>query len=308
MRPLKPSNIVSNVALLLAALCMGCAGGDPTYLDEPVGNLPESMSELGLYAAEQVHPAASAYAPNFPLWSSGSDKERFVVLPASGVVSEAADGSWLFPEGALFFKTFEWRGQRVETRVLRFADGEWHYDVYRWDGDEAFLVDLSGPTTVTLDDPDSDGETFDYEIPSLRQCRTCHEATPAIVLGFSAIQLGEGAPHLDRIPSTDAAITAPDETTREVLGYMEGNCTHCHNGRVEFDLRHEVALENLIGQSTASSGAEPGIRVVPGNPMDSLMLRFLQGSTSTDMPPLGVQRRDEAAIELVERWIVELEP
>ena len=109
------------------------------------------------------------------------------------------------------------------------------------------------------------------------------------------------------MPPTNPTVDAPDERTAEVLGYLRGNCVHCHNGRTVFDLRQEVALENLIDQPTASSGVEVGIRVVPGDPEASVLLAVLDGESDTTMPPLGVQIRDESAIRKVREWIRELD-
>ena len=106
---------------------------------------------------------------------------------------------------------------------------------------------------------------------------------------------------------------AHGELTSQVLGYLVGNCTHCHNGTngaaSSFDLRPEVALRNLIDQPTASSATADGIRVVPGEPEQSVLYLAVRGGSDfevKDMPPLGVARRDDAAIQLLRNWILEL--
>ncbi len=225
-------------------------------------------------------------------------------MPREGTIEVAADGTWTFPNGAYFFKTFSWRGERIETRVLWQQEGVWDYAVYQWEGEEASLVDLAVSHSVQLQ---GDEGAFEYEIPSRRQCRTCHESSDSPVLGFSSLQLDPDEQLANLIPPTNTELGAPDPLTAEVLGYMEGNCVHCHNGITEFDLSHEVALENLIDQPTRASGVEVGTRVVPGDADASVLFRVFAGESSTRMPPLGVQRRDEAMVVLLEEWIDALE-
>jgi hypothetical protein len=166
----------------------------------------------------------------------------------------------------------------------------------------------------------SDGTTFEHEIPSERQCRTCHEANGAMVIGFSELQLAaagtldalvERDVLSDPVPDAPDRIEGHDAVTTAVLGYLQGNCVHCHNGipgpANAFDMRHRVALENLVGVMTTSSAVEPGLRVAPGAPDESVLFRLFTGASDLAMPPLGVQRRDEATADLFRTWIASLE-
>jgi hypothetical protein len=172
-----------------------------------------------------------------------------------------------------------------------------------------------------------DGETFTHVIPSRRDCRTCHEGQPGIVIGFDELRLnaplssgattqladlGRDGVLVPAPPEAAESIAAPDDLTRDVLGYLHGNCAHCHNGvpgpSTSFDMRHSVALDTLVGQPTEASGAPPGLRVAPGSPEDSVLLTLFTVTGEDQMPPLGAQRIDQEAAAMIERWIEGLAP
>jgi mono/diheme cytochrome c family protein len=168
------------------------------------------------------------------------------------------------------------------------------------------------------------------------------------VLGFSALQLSPDrdplAPHaqaprpqdenlatlarrgllrglppslLDRPPR----IAADDATSRAALGYLHGNCGHCHNegalGGVELSLAQkaaasresaELALASLVGHASRFRPRDAAAvqRVVPGRPESSVLVARLKTTNpSARMPPLGVQVADREGIGLLERWIRE---
>lgn len=315
---------------LLAALvsCCACGGNEPaadepTLIDEPARGFPPTLSEVGLYgnlAEQQASPRAIPYAPRAALWSNGLAKERFIVVPAGETIdAEASD--WVFPENTLLFKTFLGDDGPVETRVVRTTDSGPEFASYRWDGDEAYLLD--GERGVDVEVP-VDGDSTAHEIPSRRSCEQCHESAPNPVLGFTPLELSgtarEASEQVERLvsagvispnPKLDGALDEFAGLERDVLGYLAGNCVHCHNdsGGISssFDLRPEVAFDALIDQPTASSASAVGIRVVPGNPGASILFQAVSGETDNpevkSMPPVGVQRRDSAGIELLRSWI-----
>ena len=184
-----------------------------------------------------------------------------------------------------------------------------------------------------------DGKRIQHRIPSRFDCRECHESNETPILGFSELQLngavllsaddGPLASHelperqldhlaelglLDDEPKDAETIEVADELTAQVLGYLVGNCAACHNGSdgpsSSFDLRPDVALDNLVEQPTASSATAAGIRVVPGEPTESILYQSISGDTDETevkfMPPIGVQLRDTAAVDLIYEWIEEL--
>jgi len=216
----------------------------------------------------------------------------------------------------------------IETRIIRWLDGEVEYAVYRWDdaGTSAALTAIDRPIRVAVS---AFGESFEHVIPARLDCRKCHESQPVRVLGFDELGLAEApeqgpsaAPALaaslagwvelgvlSAAPAEPRLIRHEEALTQGVLSYIEGNCTHCHNGGTEasasYDLRYGVALENLIDRDTEGE-ALSGLRIASGNPEQSalfLALRREDRDGIQPMPPLGVERRDEVAIELFQAWI-----
>ena len=306
---------------MMVAACVlpGCGQDRPSFFDDPTGALPDRLSALDLHPDRPPPPELRAYDPVWPLWSSGSDKARLMFLP--GPIDTTAPQAWEFPIGTVLFKTFAYAHRPVETRVVRRLATRWSYDVYLWsdDGADADLLPLD--TSVQVDLVDEGGHAIAHRVPNRLDCRTCHESAPHPVLGVSELQLDDDAlaaldaDGLRSAPSpAPARIRHDDPTTRDVLGLLHGNCVHCHNGTTgvsaSFDLRHPVALANTVNQPTASSASAAGIRVVPRAPQDSILFLAFSGETSDPevktMPPLGIDRRDTAGIELVRRWITEL--
>lgn len=308
----------------------------PVWLDDTLGELPERLSATGAYLDPTdltvLDERLGAYEPIWPLWTSGSVKLRAVYVPNSEAAPLMGDGeSWDLPVGTAFFKSFAYPDSSregglhlVETRILvREGNGDWEYGSYVWreDGSDAERVDMKLTTSVPIQL--EDGTSFTHNVPARLDCRKCHESTPDPVLGFSRIQLEDGAIDAlaDRgwlqLPEDPApALPGDDSLTRDVLAYFQGNCVHCHNGSglasASFDLRPEVALENIIDVPTESSAQLAGIRVIPGDP-DSSVLYMAMAAESDDpelkvMPPLGIDLIDADGVALVRSWILQLEP
>jgi hypothetical protein len=239
---------------VLAALCLALpaalAWGAPA--PEPP---PATLSATGLFknASEKTLSAGVAsFTPQYPLWSDGATKRRWVSLPAGGAIDATRPAAWDFPVGTRLWKEFSVDGRRVETRFLeRLADGSWRFAAYVWNGDEteATLAPADGLPSHVL----PGGRR--YAIPSEADCRACHEGAASPVLGFSALQLSPDrdplAPHgepakngdLDlraliagkrminlprELAKTPPRIAAPTPAGRAALGYLHANCGHCH--------------------------------------------------------------------------------
>ena len=309
---------------------------DPkTFLDGDLkGELPELLSEFGLFADPRDrsawHERAHLFVPEHPLWSNGSVKQRFVVVPPGKSIDSSAE-VWEFPAGTLFFKTFSFQaddGERpVETRVLRRTKEGYDFVTYLWNeaGSDAELLDGTRPVDVTVE---YEGVSFEHQVPSKLQCRTCHETHDPMVLGFEEIQLTaslagqtdsqlellHAAGVISEVPSEPRRIVEDDPTSHAVLAYFQGNCVHCHDGgsgvNSAFDLRFEVAFENTIDVDTTSELLS-GLRVSPGEPLESALYLALTRDLDLapqPMPPLGVQHRDDEAVVLFESWIESLDP
>jgi mono/diheme cytochrome c family protein len=165
------------------------------------------------------------------------------------------------------------------------------------------------------------------------------------VLGFSALQLSPDrdplAPHAEparrnqldlkrlvvsgllrnlapALLATPPRIDAPTPTARAALGYLHGNCGHCHNAAgaltgLELVLAQQAAdagsaertLQSLLGHSSRfrPHGADSAQRVAANGSGSVLTLRMKTDNLLARMPPLGVQVVDTEGVALIERWI-----
>jgi hypothetical protein len=345
--------------LALAALL--AAGGLPRAGAQAQGEappLPRHLRDTGLYADASnarwnapVSTGLLAFSPQYPLWSDGSHKRRWLSLPAGTAVDAHDPAAWQFPPGTRFWKEFAF-DKPVETRMIeRLADGRWRYASYVWnaDGTDATLAPASGIAAM----PASGAPGGTYAIPGVDDCTGCHEGSAVPPLGFSALQLSPDrdplSPHADRagagitladlrslsetgvlrglpagLLATPPRVAAATPTARAALGYLHANCGHCHNrgpGRVPVGLAlaqawqggradSGEALATLDGASRFRLRDHPTDRLVAaGRPGDSLvLLRMASTDPRVRMPPIGTRFVDDDGVDLVKRWIAELQP
>lgn len=272
--------------------------------------------------------AAVAFTPRYPLWSDGADKQRSIALPAGSAVDASNPDAWQFPRGTRLWKTFSHGGRPVETRYIeRNADGQWRYATYVWkpDGSDAELAPARG-SVLTL--PAAPGGR--YAVPGRGDCLACHGGAAAPVLGFAALQLGPQLPALverglvrglpAQLPDTAPAIAAGSALERDALGYLHGNCAHCHhagNGRVpvRLTLMQRVAdapgsaaevLRSMLDAPTRwqPAGRDDARALVPGDAAASVLLQRMRlRDGRMQMPPLGTDHADSEALALLTRWI-----
>jgi hypothetical protein len=232
------------------------ATGTTPGLAADAGGPPLLLSQTGLYrpgGGLVVDPAHLPFSPQYPLWSDGTHKRRWLHLPAGTAIDAARLDAWDFPPGTRLWKEFSF-DRPVETRMIeRLADGSWRFSAYVWNdaGTDAVLAPEGGVAAL----PVADAPVDHYVIPSQDDCRACHGGSGVPVLGVSALQLSPDrdplAPHatpaahpdgdlrallargwLRNAPSLLAdppRIAARSDTERAALGYLHANCGHCHN-------------------------------------------------------------------------------
>jgi len=126
--------------------------------------------------------------------------------------------------------------------------------------------------------------------------------------------------------ATPPRVVARTATERAALGYLHGNCAHCHNTSTA-----GVPLDLSLAQpsGTAGGAANPvlaslldrpsrfrtqefpdaTLRIARGQPETSLLLlRLRSRNPQVRMPPLGTRIADPVGLALIERWITDLEP
>jgi len=309
---------------------------------------PALLSQTGLYAPSgttSIDPRNRAFAPQYPLWSDGAGKRRWIDLPPGTTIDAHDDNAWSLPVGTRLWKEFVFDGRRVETRMLWRADPDtWVAVSYVWNDQQtdATLAPAAGiPGYVEI----APGKRHD--IPGVLDCHACHDndgadgPAPLRPLGFTALQLSPDrdplAPHAEPLApgmltldtlakdgllsgaradllTVPPRIAAADSRTRAVLGYLSTNCGSCHNPSSSIaDLGLDLARSTLATTLDVPGTWEiPSLprgatrRVVPGDPdASSLLYRMASRRPSSQMPPLGTALADTDAIELVRAWIAD---
>jgi hypothetical protein len=299
-----------------AALLMLCAvstvtmismarGGErPAERDDDPGVAavaPKKLSETGLYDSNgEIDPQNLAFVPQYPLWSDGAEKKRWVRLPENSTIDISDVDAWRFPIGVRFWKQFSWGGRKVETRMIWKTGGDdWVFATYRWNDDQkdAMLAPETGVADVV-----EIGRGKRHSIPSVEDCNACHRSSPTVVLGFNALQLSDDrdplAPHAEPLslsavtlrtlieknrlqpPRPELAVHPPriresDPIARAALGYLSANCGGCHNdrgplARLGLVLLHDSADTPEPAHVTAIN--VEGRYVMPGIPPESSRL------------------------------------
>ena len=332
-------------ALCLTAVAAATWAGEASSVFGAGAALPEKLSQTGLFlpGTLDIAPDLLPFAPQYPLWADGAAKRRWLYLPPGTSIDTAEPDAWTFPVGTRLWKEFGYDGP-VETRMIeRVADGSWRYATYIWNenGSDAELAPAEGVAAL----PVSSAPDGSYTIPAQNDCRGCHEAAAQPVLGFSALQLSPDrdplAPHaetpgaafvnlrilderglLRNLPEelleTPPRIEAPSPQARAALGYLHGNCGHCHNdngpvGELDLSLQQSAAarsasaartLETLVGYPAEVSTKNIDTRVVPGSHESSMLFaRMRTRNPLMQMPPLGTRVSDATAVALIGSWI-----
>ena len=330
---------------LVAAAVVRASGADATHARIP--HAPRLLSETGLFVAGTVTVDSGnrPYSPQYPLWTDGAIKARWIRLPDGEAIDARDDRQWGFPVGTKLWKEFSFGGRRVETRLLWRARADtWVFGSYVWNEEQtdAVLAPVEGIRQLA-----DIGDGKRHSIPSVEDCHSCHES--GNVLGFNALQLSTDrdplAPHAEAaLPEMVTVKTLVDEhrlqlarsdllarpprieaaspVARAALGYLSTNCGICHHQGAPIDTR--LQLRTAPGRSTADllallktaptswdiptvdSGATRF--VTPGQPeRSSIVARMKSRRPSTQMPPLGTTVVDREAVELVSAWVREME-
>ena len=275
---------------------------------QPVEPLPATLRGTGFDHLEKT-----AFEPQYPLWTDGARKRRWIHLPPGTAIDASQPDAFAFPPGTRIWKEFGY-ARPVETRLIeRLADGSWRYAAYVWnsEGTEARLAPEDGQQVI-LDRPHvipaKAGIQFRYAIPSRADCLACHEGPAVPVLGFTALQLAPSLRDLvergllrhlpKRLLDHPPQIAASSAAERAGLGYLHGNCGHCHNSHAlpaaGLEFSHEAASPVASTERTLASLA--------GREREALR-RLASRNPLVRMPPLGTQVHDAHGIAIVERWL-----
>ncbi|HEY8549671.1 MAG TPA: hypothetical protein VIL35_06935 [Vicinamibacterales bacterium] len=259
---------------------------------------PARLSETGLYAdpaALTVGAENRPFSPQYPLWSDGAKKRRWIYLPPGTAIDATDSDAWVFPDGTKFWKEFAFDGRKVETRFLwKVGADDWVFATYVWNAEQTDAT-LAPERGVRHAAPI--GTAGHHSIPAVLDCRACHDSRRTEILGFTALQLStdrdpnalhaeplepgmvtlktlvdEGllSPRRDDLLRNPPRIVTTNPRTRSVLGYLNTNCGACHNAESSLAplgllLKHPVAAASEAeAPGLTTTVMEPGRYAIPG--------------------------------------------
>ncbi len=238
------------------------------------------------------------------------------------------------------------QGERLlETRVEFLKESGWYGYAYIWNEaqTEAELSLGGGEVDVSWIHSDGLPRSTRHLVPNANQCISCHSQHDKYVpIGPTAANLNrlfhysQGEENqlaylkrqklLKAVPETEsietlAAFDDPGSGSldQRVRAYLSVNCAHCHspggNARTTgLDLRLTQTDPAKIGvwKTPVAAGRGSGGRsydIVPGEPEKSILMHRLQSSDlAARMPNIGNRIVHQEAVDLIQKWISEMEP
>lgn len=303
---------------------------------------PARLSHTGCFAdLVNFTPAAhvSWYGVNSELYSDGAHKLRFMALPTTATL-DLNQSIELAPVGMVLIKVFELTAagmdspQPVEVRVMQKHNRGWRIFTYRWNADlqdgELLYERQVAPMDVQYGNA---AAHIDYLYPAEADCRMCHNPATPFILGPRPEQLdgqfyyqGQLRRQLEVLYQAGylTAATASVEPWPDPLdpeppleararSYLAANCSHCHTpggtttAALTLDLRYETSLADSHLCDEVQYFADAGtLRIAPGEPDSSWIVRRLEAHGKMRMPPLGLNLYDEAGIAVLRDWIAQM--
>lgn len=307
----------------------------PSGLADTSADFPRRLSETGLFASvETLQPAAGvvAYSVTVNRWMDGAAARRWVAIPGDAQIrldSGAQQGAD-YPAGTVFVKHLNLpQGDappiRLETQLLHFENGVWNPYSYLWDedGQDATLVDSIGASRA-LEVAGTGDRKLErtWRASATNECRLCHNAGSAFILGFVPNQLDRQLASLQaqRVVANSPTLLAsqklvdPHDRAQKLndraRSYLHANCGMCHhpggNAIVSFYLKRDLPLDKLNtnkGTGIGTFGMRNAKLIVPGDPYRSVLMYRMSKLGYARMPYIGSQVVDGAGMALVSEWI-----
>ena len=138
-------------------------------------------------ATLRVDPAHLAFAPQYPLWTDGAAKRRWISLPPGTAIDASDPDAWVFPAGTRLWKEFSFAG-RASRRATSSGKPT-------GSGSTPPMCGARMAAKRTLAPERGKRNAFAlgggraHTIPGVSDCKACHQGGRSEVLGFSALQL-----------------------------------------------------------------------------------------------------------------------
>jgi len=304
--------------------------------DPTLPPFPRRLSETGCTSMDRGDAQRSNLFPyfvNYPFWSDGLTKSRYVSLPMSGTIQFREAEPPLFPTGTVIVKNFYLEGANgqpypIETRLIHKEQEQWSAFTYVWDadGEDAELLENARNINVFVQ-----GNNVSWQLLSRAQCDKCHIQNQGYALGLSLEQLTRNVQYPDgehaqiqawvdaglaslqgNAPSPFPGPTStPIDLELQARTYLDVNCASCHQpdgpGDAEIDLRYttafsEMGLCEVVSERDTLDTAD-GYLLKPGNPLDSVIFQRMNRRDEHQMPPLGSSLVDRQGVAIIEAWI-----
>ena len=259
----------------------GATGGSPAQRAafNAVAAAAQRYRTLRRGLGNEVRADNIAFAPQYPLWSDGTSKRRWIYLPPGAAIDASRVDAWEFPVGTRLWKEFSY-DRRVETRFIeRLADGSWRFAAYVWNkrGTDAVLAAEDGAVLPSAPRPVAVTSfrraTIAWRAMKARRCRCSASARcscrpiairsrrmpsrrETITRIYRASLRADGCATCRRVyVEQPPRIAATSPTARAALGYLHGNCGHCHN-----DAGALTGLELVLAQQAETPRKAPSER------------------------------------------------
>ena len=275
-----------------------------------------------------------AYTPQYPFWSDGAVKERFVYIPEGGSIDSSIPDRWNFPQGTRMWKVFSRDEVHVETRMLlKHGPEPWAWDM------AVYQPEPDGGVSRKLALAKNDVSGTSHDIPTPGKCVSCHgDVESRRPLGLTAVQLAWSSVNglsmqqlvaenlIKPVPAARFEIPG-DELTRKALGYLDTNCGSCHvdgstfvSDKVPLELNLTVATLSNVESTNAYrtairkpphlDGMGTDIYIEPGMPEESFLWRRMsvRDNGIWQMPTIATELIDEKGVALIREWILSLKP
>ena len=326
----------------LAALTRARLGADSTDLSiganvetieplDPDLPFPTQLSESRCFDENmRPNPGVAPFDVAAPLWTDGSIKHRYFELPPGETIQTNGNGTWSFPIGSVVIKRFlfpiDGVVRDVETRVMVLRNFGWEVHTYRWEGDDARLLDGQATQMLVVDE-----QEIEHLFPSRSNCVVCHGNGEVELLGLRAAQLDHPVqyddgerPQLEALRefnylSGNAAITPVvnfnDESAPiadRARAYLDSNCSHCHrpggwvSPGIEMDLRYETPFDETELCDVPAQTGSLALRLSPGFPAASRIYQRMNRRDFDQMPPFATSIVDALGVQVVGQWIESL--